>query len=382
MRTSQPVFKKILTEHMPANTWVNISEIYALVEKNIGSFQSDDFDPQADYNQQESWKRNLRNVLQREKTSTGILKWDGKANYMLKVSGKKKQKPTGQKSNADLLQGDKLYIQRARQVLPILVRQARAEKTINYSDLAAEVGMPNPRNLNYPLGAIGNALETLAKRTKRKKLPVINCLVVNQRDGLPGEGITWFIDKKDFDKQTKNQKEKTIDRLLANIYAYPDWYWVLDQLGLEPATTDYQEKLKPKIKKGVKRKGGRGGGESQQHLKFKNYIAKHPDLFGLPPDLKGQTEYELPSMDTVDVLFTKGDERIGIEVKSTISDISDISRGLFQCVKYKALIEAEQKANDDIPNCRVALALEGQLPKELIGLKNQLGIEVFEKKKK
>lgn len=363
---------------MPPNSWLSITEIYALIEQNIGSFQSDDFDPQADYNQQESWKRNLRNVLQQEKR-IGRLEWDGKANYMLKIKGKGKPKSTGQKSNADLLEGDKLYIQRARQVLPILVRQARAEQTITYSDLAEEVEMPNPRNLNYPLGVIGNALEALAKRTKRKKLPVINCLVVNQRDGLPGEGITWFIDKKDFDKQTKNQKEKTIDRLLADIYAYPDWYWVLNQLGLKPSTTDYQEKIKSKKTKGF---GGRGGGESPQHLRFKNYIAKNPELFGLRHDLKGQTEYELPSMDTIDVLFICGDERIGVEVKSRISDAPDISRGLFQCVKYKALIEAEQKANDNLPNCRVALALEGQLPKELIGLKNQLGIEVFEKKKK
>jgi len=286
-------------------------------------------------------------------------------------------KPTGQKSNAVLLEGDKLYIQQARQVLPILVRQARAETTIYYSDLADEAGMPNPRNLNYPLGAIGNALEALAKRTKRKKIPVINCLVVNKTDNLPGEGITWFIDKKDFDKQTKNQKQKTIDRLLANVYAYPDWHWVLDQLGLEPI----KMKIKPKKSKGTKRTGGRGGGESPQHLRFKNYIAKHPDLFGLPLNLKGQTEYELPSMDTVDVLFNNGDEKVGIEVKSKISDTPDISRGLFQCVKYKALIEAEQKANDDLPNCRVALALEGPLPKELIGLKNLLGIDVREKVK-
>ena len=200
--------------------------------------------------------------------------------------------------------------------------------------------------------------------------------MINQADDLPGEGITWFIDKKDFDQQAKNQKKKTIDRLLANIYAYQEWYWVLDQLDLEPATTDYQTKLKPK--KG-KRTGGRGGGESPQHLRFKNYVAKHPKIFGLPSNLKGQTEYGLPSMDTVDVLFNNGHEKVGIEVKSTISDTEDITRGIFQCIKYKALIEATQMANDELPNCRVALALEGALPNELIGLKNQLGIKVIEK---
>jgi len=364
----------VITTHVPKGKWYTPADIYKVVEANFHDFKPDDFDPCAPGNSQPTWKRNVRNALKVRKDKKEII-WDG-SKY--KLDGLKIRKPTGEKSNADLLEGDKLFIQRAKQVLPILVRQARAEKTIYYSDLAEEVRMPNPRNLNYPLGAIGNALVALAKRTKTKKIPVINCLVVNKTDNLPGEGITWFIDKKDFDKQTKNQKEKTVDRLLANIYAYPDWYWVLEQLGLEPATTNYQKKLKTKR---TKRTSGRGGGESQQHLRFKNYIAKHPDLFGLPPNLKGQTEYELPSMDTVDVLFKNGDERIGIEVKSKISDTPDISRGLFQCVKYKALIEAEQKANDELPNCRVALALEGKLPKELIGLKNQLGIEVFEKSK-
>lgn len=66
-----------------------------------------------------------------------------------------------------LLQGDKLYQQRARLALPYLVRQAKANKKIYYSDLAHEVDMPNARNLNYVLGEIGTALESLAKATKR-----------------------------------------------------------------------------------------------------------------------------------------------------------------------------------------------------------------------
>lgn len=366
----------IITTHLPRGKWHTPADIYKVVENNFHNFKPDDFDPCAPGNPQPKWQRNVRNALMSHKDKMEII-WDG-SRY--KLNGSKHGKPTGQKSNADLLEGDKLYIQRARQVLPILVRQARAEKTIYYSDLGDEIGMPNPRNLNYPLGAIGNALETLAKRTKRKKIPIINCLAVNKSDNLPSDGITWFIEKKNFDKQTKNQKQKTVDRLLADIYTYPDWHWVLDQLGLDPIKTDYEQKIKPKMSKGTKKTGGRGGGESPRHLRFKNYIAKRPDILGLPPNLKGQTEYELPSMDTVDVLFNNEGEKVGVEVKSKISDTNDISRGLFQCVKYKALIEAEQKANDDLPNCRVTLVLEGPLPRELIGLKNLLGIDVIEKK--
>lgn len=287
--------------------------------------------------------------------------------------------PTGQKSHADLLEGDKLYIDRARKALPILVRQARAGKTITYSDLAEEMEMPNPRNLNYVLGAIGNALVTLAEREKIEAIPVINCLVVNQNSGLPGEGINWFIPKETFEKQSKNQQKETLKVLLAGIYTYPDWYWVLEGLGVEPVKNKVKIETKPEdISKG----GGFGGGESPAHKKFKDYMAKHPELLGLPETLRGKTEHILPSADVVDVLFINKDERIGVEVKSKISDTSDIYRGLFQCVKYKAVIEAEQIANDELPNCRVVLALETALPEELLALKNQLGIEVFELKKK
>lgn len=49
---------------------------------------------------------------------------------------------------AELINGNKLYQIRAREALPLLVRQAHSAQTIFYSDLAAELKMPNPRNLN------------------------------------------------------------------------------------------------------------------------------------------------------------------------------------------------------------------------------------------
>lgn len=45
--------------------------------------------------------------------------------------------------------GDKAYKVRARVALPLLVCQVEAGTSVFYSDLAEELGMPNPRNLNY-----------------------------------------------------------------------------------------------------------------------------------------------------------------------------------------------------------------------------------------
>jgi len=57
---------------------------------------------------------------------------------------------TGEKA-ASFTSGSKLYQQRARRTLPLLVRQAEAGETIPYSALAAELQMPNARNLNFVL---------------------------------------------------------------------------------------------------------------------------------------------------------------------------------------------------------------------------------------
>ena len=82
-----------------------------------------------------------------------------------------------------LTDGDKQYQERARRALPILVRQAMARRTMFYSELATELGISNPRTLNYPLGAVGNAMLDLAK-TWGRPVPPIQALVVNKSTGL------------------------------------------------------------------------------------------------------------------------------------------------------------------------------------------------------
>ena len=108
---------------------------------------------------------------------------------------------TGTKTFDADIDGDKLYQKRARLVLPILVRQAKAEQPIYYSDLAEEIGMPNPRNLNYVLGAIGNTLKKFGE-IWNEEIPLINFLVINKSNGLPGEGIYYFIKDREYHVKT------------------------------------------------------------------------------------------------------------------------------------------------------------------------------------
>lgn len=279
---------------------------------------------------------------------------------------------TAKVAHSDILKGNKLYQNRARLALPYLVRQAKAGQTIYYSDLAEEIGISNPRNLNYVLGAIGNALAELGKRTNIE-IPPLQFVVVNKRQELPGEGIGWFISSTDFSKLNKSQKQKVITTQLTKIYTFLLWDWVLKQFDLKPIITNLNYELQES-------KEGYGSGESEQHKRFKIFISKNPTVLGLKSVLSnGVLEYALPSADKIDILFIDKNLKIGVEVKSNISSTSDILRGLFQCVKYKHLIEAEQIVNDELPNSRVILALEGIFPAKLNIVKNVLGIEVHDK---
>jgi len=270
------------------------------------------------------------------------------------------------------ISGGKLYQERARGALPLLVRQAHAGAPIFYSDLAEELGMPNPRNLNYVLGSIGQSMELLSKSWK-EKVPPIQCLVINKATGLPGEGIGWFLIKKEaFADLPLRQKRAIVDAELQHVYAYSKWNEVLKFLSLELTKADFT----PLVSKASQ---WTGGGEGERHKALKEYVAAHPESIGLKADTpNGITEYPLPSGDCLDVSFLYKKVWVAAEVKSAISPEGDIIRGLFQCVKYRAVMEAVQVAEARPQSARALLVLESSLPQSLVALRNLLGIEVVE----
>lgn len=267
--------------------------------------------------------------------------------------------------------GDSLYQQRARAALPVLVRQATGRQKITYADLAEELDIPNPRNLNFVLGSVGTTLVELSERWK-EDVPAIQCIVVNQQTGMPGSGVDPMIDIAHVGKLDPRQKEALIESILAQVFAYPKWLDVLRELGLPAADL-------PDISLVYGEQSGRGSGEGEAHRLLKLEIAKNPTLIGLSASLApGTTEFSLPSGDIIDVVFQGRQRRIGVEVKSSISDTVDIKRGLFQCVKYLAILKALRTCEGKSYAVEVVLVIEGSFPKELVSLRNLLGVRVVE----
>ena len=261
---------------------------------------------------------------------------------------------------APMWEGDKPYQVRARLALPLLVRQAKAGKPIPYGKLAKELCMPNARNLNYPLGSIRASLQLLGEKWEDDIPPGIQVLVVNKNTGLPGTGIALSPD------QVKPEQDR--------VYAYLRWDDVLRDLNLEPATSNAT------LVEAAR--DFESGGESEDHLQLKNYVRDHPEIIGLQNESAAtEVEKKLLSGDRLDVSFKSSQHWTAVEVKSAKSHEDDLKRGVFQCVKYKAVMSAELVANGKRKRdfeVEVILAVEGELKPDLLGLVHTLDVDVCE----
>jgi hypothetical protein len=129
--------------------------------------------------------------------------------------------------------------------------------------------------------------------------------------------------------------------------------------------------------------GGRAGGESQAHKILKEFIAATPSLVGASKNATSRCEFALRSADEIDVLFQSREEWVGVEVKASTSDgnLRDYQRGLYQVVKYRALLEAQARIDhpDHTPQVRVLLALELALPAQLRQVAKALDVVLLER---
>ncbi len=116
-----------------------------------------------------------------------------------------------------------------------------------------------------------------------------------------------------------------------------------------------------------------GEGEGMEHKTLKEYVCENCErilskISGRQVEvISREMECELPSGDRVDVTARNEDIIWHIEVKSKISTESDIMRGLYQCVKYKAVEKVRQRVDHSSSTREVKslLVVENELSQEL-----------------
>lgn len=289
----------------------------------------------------------------------------------------------------EALRGDWWTPTIARHMLPWLVWLAKKHGTVTYVGLDAEVvrrrihGQVHPAQYGYPAGAVGNALLVIGK-AMGVEIPPLNALVINKITRVPGHGCDWYLEtflgrEIDFDSLSRDDKRAIVEEVHDRIFDFGHWDEVLgyfkDVHRQFPELKPYRGKSlfgsegyirstklpkRPPSKSAVADAGS--AGESESHRLMKEFLAANPCTLGLPAKAAAKVEYLLWSADRVDVLFSFREMAVAVEVKSEVSSEADIYKGLHQCVKYRALLRAEQILAGKVPNAKAIMALAGAIP--------------------
>ena len=180
--------------------------------------------------------------------------------------------------------------------------------------------------------------------------PLINALTTRP-NGIPGEGVGEYINNKYLKGHKKKwvdisdkRKLKIVEEIRQDVRSYPKWDAIYQELWGESAIDNYpDEDLNEDSGSGQNGSGYGGPAESDEHKALKNWVAENPAEIGIPDSFgKGRPEIKLLSGDVVDVLFSDGKSFFAVEVKSIISSDDDFRRGLYQCVKYRAVLKAQE----------------------------------------
>ena len=206
--------------------------------------------------------------------------------------------------------------------------------------------------------------------------PLLNVLLVRSDTGLPGAGAVGYLARRYPDIRWLRREgahedarwRDLIEDEAARVYGYARWnevYRLVYDCLLPAADAD----LAGKERDGT----GRGGGEGVNHRALRLKVTREPGLVrkGLRPEYT-ETEVELLSGDRVDVVSAAKDGTVAIEVKSRDSNWNDLRRGVYQCVKYRAVMAAQDMRR--VPTVESWLVTETELPGELKALARRLGV--------
>lgn len=247
----------------------------------------------------------------------------------------------------------------ACEMIPVLIYWATVSKSPHtYGELSKEVGHHTDQ-IGRVLGLIDDVFKSLKKsRPEFKSMPTLNCLVISKTTKLPSNGFDYV--SHDYSSLTDEQKHDQMERLNSEAYYYDKWNDVLDALELTPYNGSDTIAYETAIRKGTFSKHG---SEGVKHKALKEFIYNHPECIGIKNAQYKEMEHILLSGDRLDVYFQlKDGTQIAIEVKSSISDNADILRGVYQCVKYDAILNAEQSVKGLHQQIKTLLVLEGKMP--------------------
>ena len=256
-----------------------------------------------------------------------------------------------------------------------LIGAAGRDTTIAYGDAASRLEKECGFSPVFPALRMGKTAAALqyAIRARDPSAPLLNVLLVRKGTGLPGSGAQDFLvarfpeesrlGEKDADTVHPEVWARYARLAIEEAYRYDGWETLYEQL-FGPCVPDpfYDPRRRA------------GGGEGPNHKALREWVWKHPERVDKRlRDVDSKTEVDLLSGDRVDVVYRTSRQIVTIEVKSRDSNWPDLLRGIYQCVKYRAVMEA-QEAETSGRRVRTLLVTETPLPSDLVRTAKRLHV--------
>lgn len=259
-----------------------------------------------------------------------------------------------------------------RLMIPVMIHWAKTgHNEHTYGDLAHAIGKSKFSGIGHALYFVQQVLDNLSTKSSRE-IPTLNSLCKNAKTMLPSEGFEFVSPQcNDLDENGKRVFVKGLD---SNAMNFPHWDWVLKELELKEAVPFTEEQLEA-----IKNPRCIYGGEGEEHKILKEYICQHPESINYKDVDFAEIEHILPSGDRLDVYFELSDgTHVAIEVKPSISPDQDIARGVFQCVKYYAVMDALRNIECKDYEIKVLLVTAGNFSSQNKELAEELDVEYVE----
>lgn len=261
-----------------------------------------------------------------------------------------------------------------RLMIPVLIHWAKTRQNRHtYGDLTHAIGKTKFSGIGYSLYKVQEVLDRLSSEEELvEKIPTLNSLCKNSKSMLPSEGFEYV--SKNYNELEDDAKRIFVEGLDSKAISYKYWDWVLEELDLKPYEAFTSEEL-DKIKNPLTSCGGEG----KEHKKLKEYISEHPEVLGYKNVELVKTEHILPSGDRLDVYIELSDgTHVAVEVKPKDAPDNDISRGIFQCIKYAAVMEAMRNVESQNYEIETLLVTTGHLSNMNRKIADELNIEYVE----
>ena len=228
-------------------------------------------------------------------------------------------------------------IANAHLALPHLVHRAKMRKTITYQELADKIDR-HWRVTRHLLAYIRDDI------CIARGLPLITAIVVNKATRLPGS--SWLPEGTEH--LSPAERRRAYADMRDKVFAFEGWDTLLHEFGsspIEPTVKDLNDEGRARAFY-LERTGGVG--EADVHRMLKQYVADHPASIGLASVEGVDQEYLFISGDRCDIVFDLGgDGDAVVEIKD--QQRGELVRGIYQAVKYRALMEAEKGLGEGYP---------------------------------